>query len=180
MGDARFFGASQALLTAALSGLLCVAAAACDSIVAPTLLPADAAPHAEDASTQAASDAARNDTSEGTTDAGAPVGEDGGGDADADADASTVADARTPVAHTSCDGGVLPDAGITSTTHGPVTLDEFTALCDAKQGIVEIEPHCGGSNGCRGMSYDSTTQTLTEHTCRGTNTCAGYSCVVCD
>ena len=58
-----------------------------------------------------------------------------------------------------------------------LTLEQFTALCDSMNGIFEIQPHCGGSNACRGMSYDTGTQTLTEHTCRGTNTCAGYSCV---
>jgi hypothetical protein len=30
------------------------------------------------------------------------------------------------------------------------------------------------------MSYDTETQTLLQHTCRATNTCAGFSCVICD
>ena len=61
-----------------------------------------------------------------------------------------------------------------------MTQDDFTAACAAKNGIFEIQPNCGGSNACRGMSYDSNTATYTEHSCRATNTCAGMSCVVCD
>jgi len=61
-----------------------------------------------------------------------------------------------------------------------MTHDQFTAQCEAQAGIVEVQPHCGGSNSCRGMSYDVDTQTLAEHTCRATNTCAGYNCVICD
>jgi len=61
-----------------------------------------------------------------------------------------------------------------------MTLDLFTSQCNAENGIVEIQPHCGGSNACRGMSYDTELQTLIEHTCRSMNSCAGYSCVVCD
>lgn len=118
-------GASQALLSAALGGLLCIASAGCT-----------------------------------------PVGAGPTGD--------------TPMPATECDGGVSPDPSVTSTTSVVLTLDQFTSQCDAKNGVVEIQPHCGGSNACRGMSYDANTQTLTEHTCRSTNTCAGYSCVVCD
>ena len=29
-----------------------------------------------------------------------------------------------------------------------------------------------------GVSYDDVTHVLSEHTCRGLNTCSGYSCVV--
>ena len=67
-----------------------------------------------------------------------------------------------------------------TTTVANLTEDAFTSQCAALKGVMEIQPHCGGSNSCRGMSYDTNTQTLSEHTCRGTNTCAGYSCVVCD
>jgi hypothetical protein len=92
----------------------------------------------------------------------------------------TAANADTPVPDTTCDGGVLPNRQITSSTVAALTLDQFTAQCQALSGILEIQPHCGGSNACRGMSYDSETQTLTEHTCRMLNSCAGFSCVVCD
>jgi len=129
--------ASHALLSAALGGLLCVAA--CSS------------PKSS-------------------------VGQDSGNDAAASGDAPAEA-ASGPY---ECDGGVVDDAGITSSQVLSMTLEDFTAQCNAKNGVVEIEPHCGGSNNCRGMSYDTTTQVLTEHGCRGLNTCAGYSCIICD
>jgi hypothetical protein len=68
---------------------------------------------------------------------------------------------------------------ITSKTTDPdMTLEKFTALCNARSGVVEIHPHCGGANTCKGMSYDDATHEFTEHTCMGLNTCSGYSCVV--
>jgi len=126
--------ASHALLSAALGGLLCVAACA---------------PKAG----QQTSDAA-------TT-----------GDAGSEASAQPF----------ECDGGVVADAGVTSSeVVTSLTLEDFTSQCDAQHGVVEIEPHCGGSNNCRGFTYDTGTQLLTQHTCRATNACAGYSCIICD
>src|SRR5689334_19992327 len=80
-------------------------------------------------------------------------------------------------------GGPPSDAGadyviLSSTVDPNMTLETFTAQCDARAGSVEIHSHCGGMNTCRGMSYDAGTRVLTEHTCRAMNTCAGYSCVV--
>jgi hypothetical protein len=121
-------GASQALLAAALGGLLCVASSACSSS------------------------------------SSAPV---------------TTQD--TPIPATACTSGVIAHPSATSITAvDDVTQDSFKSQCDAKNGIFETQPECGGSNACRGMSYDSKTTTLMEHTCQATNTCAGYSCVVCD
>jgi hypothetical protein len=60
-----------------------------------------------------------------------------------------------------------------------LTQQQFEDMCSARDGIFEIQPHCGGSNACRGFSYDSGTLTLTEHTCRATNQCGGWSCVIC-
>lgn len=71
-------------------------------------------------------------------------------------------------------GGVIAS----STTDPSMTLDQFTKNCDARHGTVEIHSHCGGENSCKGMSYDTGNQVLTEHTCKGLNTCTGYSCVV--
>jgi hypothetical protein len=59
-----------------------------------------------------------------------------------------------------------------------MTLEKFKALCDELGGTVEIHPGCGGANSCKGMSYDSDTHVFTEHTCKGMNTCTGYSCVL--
>jgi hypothetical protein len=86
---------------------------------------------------------------------------------------------HTPIPATKCASGQVPNPKVTSTVVGALTQDEFASRCAALNGIFEIQPLCGGSNSCRGMSYDSGSQTLTEHSCQATNTCAGYSCVVC-
>ncbi len=86
---------------------------------------------------------------------------------------------HTPIPATKCASGQVPHPAVTSTVVGSITQDEFASRCAAQNGIFEIQPLCGGSNSCRGMSYDSGSETLTEHSCQATNTCAGYSCVVC-
>ena len=53
----------------------------------------------------------------------------------------------------------------------------FKALCDERNGTVEVMPHCGGFASARGFSYDTTTSMLSEHTCKGANTCSGWNCV---
>jgi hypothetical protein len=53
----------------------------------------------------------------------------------------------------------------------------FKALCDERGGTVEVMAHCGGLASARGFAYDTTTQVLSEHTCKGANTCAGWNCV---
>lgn len=63
---------------------------------------------------------------------------------------------------------------------GVLTVDDFTALCDQRAGTVEVMPHCGGFASAKGFSYDMTTELLSEHTCMGANTCAGWNCVVPD
>lgn len=70
-------------------------------------------------------------------------------------------------------------AHITSSKNvGVMTEAQFTAQCDERGGTVEVMPHCGGFATGKGFSYDSTTEELSEHTCRGANTCAGWNCVV--
>ncbi len=59
-----------------------------------------------------------------------------------------------------------------------VTLESFTAMCDERGGTVEVIPHCGGVNTCKGFAYDQTTEMLSEHTCKATNTCGGFNCIV--
>lgn len=75
-----------------------------------------------------------------------------------------------------------PDAAtVTSTViERDMTQEKFTALCDERGGAVEVHPHCGGANTCKGFSWDDSNFELTEHTCKGLNTCAGFSCVVPD
>jgi hypothetical protein len=54
----------------------------------------------------------------------------------------------------------------------------FQAMCDARGGTVEVMAHCGGLATAAGFSYDTTTETLIEHSCKGQNTCAGWNCVL--
>lgn len=69
---------------------------------------------------------------------------------------------------------------ISSMVVADMTLDRFTADCDAQGGVVETHASCGGVNTCKGFSYDDATHVFSEHSCRGMNTCSGYSCVVPD
>jgi hypothetical protein len=66
-----------------------------------------------------------------------------------------------------------------STVEG-LTAEGFKALCDARNGTVEALSHCGGLATAAGFSYDLDTQLLSEHTCKGANTCAGWNCVTDD
>lgn len=63
---------------------------------------------------------------------------------------------------------------------GVMTVEQFKVLCDERGGTVEVMPHCGGFATAKGFSYDSTTQLLSEHTCHGSNTCAGWNCAIPD
>jgi mono/diheme cytochrome c family protein len=59
----------------------------------------------------------------------------------------------------------------------PISYDEFLARCDEWGGFVQTIAVCGGNNACKGYSYLE--PTLTEHSCRGMNSCGpGMSCVV--
>jgi len=57
---------------------------------------------------------------------------------------------------------------------------DFQGRCDERGGTVEVIPHCGGINTCKGFSYDQTTSELSEHTCAGAATCAGWNCLIPD
>jgi hypothetical protein len=78
-----------------------------------------------------------------------------------------------------CETGVVSNPSVTSTSKEAITQEAFSATCASRNGTVQVHPHCGGANSCRGMSYDSETETLTEHSCRATNTCTGFSCIIC-
>jgi hypothetical protein len=87
----------------------------------------------------------------------------------------------TPQPATTCSNRASDTPTNSSSTVDPsLTQDKFSSQCSAQNGIMEIQPNCGGSNACRGMSYDNAKQLLTEHNCRAVNTCAGYSCVICN
>jgi len=154
---------TQALLAAAISGFLSVAAA-CGGLASPN-------------STNVADAANVVDSAVGSDSmAGASFADSG---AVVTISPDTPPNPHTPIPATKCASGQVPHPTVTSTVVGALTQDAFAALCAAQNGIFEIQPLCGGSNSCRGMSYDSGEQTLTEHSCQATNTCAGYSCVVC-
>ncbi len=74
-------------------------------------------------------------------------------------------------------GGAPASPEITSSTE-VVGLDAagFKALCDERCGTVEVLVHCGGLATARGFAYDTTNSMLSEHTCAGANTCAGWNC----
>jgi hypothetical protein len=168
--------ASRALVSAALAGLLCVAVNACTS---------ESDEEAVNSALDASAGGSAGTGSGGS--AGAPVDgstTDAVADSEPELDAGPTSDAAD--AEASAEAGVVcddagTDAGvITSSAVVPdMTLEKFTADCDALGGTVEIHPHCGGANSCKGMSYDTDTLVFTEHTCKGLNTCAGYSCVLC-
>jgi hypothetical protein len=198
---------SRALVSAALAGLLCAATPACNStpvddgtepMTGPTGGVEGASGGAQGAS-GGASNAGGRATTGGTSTVSAggnPVPSNGGtgsgGRAESEAGATPDASASSTGAADA--GSVFPqpgDAGVECHTDGgppaitsskivrDLTLERFTADCDTWHGVVQIPPHCGGFNSCRGMSYDSGTEVLTEHTCRGLSSCAGFSCVLC-
>ena len=56
------------------------------------------------------------------------------------------------------EGSIVEPAHITSSTNvGVLTEEQFTALCDERDGTVEVMPHCGGFATAAGFSYDSGT-----------------------
>lgn len=68
---------------------------------------------------------------------------------------------------------------VLSNTKAPdLTLAAFTADCTTRGGVVQIHATCAGNNACAGMSFNKWSKDLTEHTCKGLNSCGGASCVV--
>jgi hypothetical protein len=189
--------ASGALLTAALGGLLFFSSSCGPGDDDPSIdagldasAPVDAGQDAGEAQDAGADTDAGADIDAGTdTDAGADL--DAGADADAgldvdagvpDMDASVALDAGEPLdAGTPLDARCDADRVRVVTSRDaamPISLEDFTALCDAASGYVEVHPTCGGRNSCAGFSYDQTIGVWSEHTCAGLNTCTGYTCVI--
>jgi hypothetical protein len=178
--------ASRALVSAALAGLLCVAANACSSSSDEETVNSALDASAGDASTGGSAGSSSSGGAAGAVvDASSvDVVEDSAPEQDSEpaTDASDASDAQTSVeAGVGCDDAGTDAGGVilTSAVVPEMTLEKFTADCDALGGTLELHSHCGGANSCMGMSYDTGTLTFTEHTCKGLNTCAGYSCVVC-
>jgi hypothetical protein len=177
--------ASKAMLAAALGGLLGLGGAGC-------------VPKWEGGTTGSsaggASTASSSNNGGSTSDGGSATGGGGSGAGGNGAGGSTTASGgggdgggggtptnpHTPIPNTECASGQVPNPMVTSSTMMVMTEQQFKDLCSQHMGIFEVQPLCGGSNACRGIAYDSGTGILTEHTCKGTNTCAGYNCVICN
>lgn len=86
--------------------------------------------------------------------------------------------ASHPACSSSDSGEKAHDGVISSKVIADLSLEDFTLMCDEAAGTVEIHPSCGGLVSGKGFSYDSDTDVFTEHTCKGYNTCAGFSCVL--
>lgn len=85
----------------------------------------------------------------------------------------------TPVLACSSDADDNSEPHITSSQAlADVDAANFQERCDARSGTVEVIAHCGGLNTCKGFSYDVTTGLLSEHTCKGAATCAGWNCLI--
>ncbi len=103
----------------------------------------------------------------------------GNGDRDADVGDQSPSDAGDGQGDGDAPGEQKPT--VTLERHDPdMTREKFEELCDQANGKLEVHPHCGGANSCKGFSYDSDVKVYSEHTCKGLNTCTGYSCVVPD
>lgn len=66
---------------------------------------------------------------------------------------------------------------ISSRIDSTITAKNFESSCDSAGGIVEIHASCGGTNSCKGLSYNKWSHKLTEHSCKAANTCGGFTCV---
>lgn len=58
-----------------------------------------------------------------------------------------------------------------------MTLAKFSEDCDTRKGLLQTHAACSGNNACKGISFNKFSKTIVEHTCKGTNTCGGVSCV---
>ncbi len=163
------------LLAAALAGLL--------SLTACSTTDSNPSSSGDVTSTGGAASTGGDTSTSGATSGGASTG-----GAAASGGAATGGDASTGGAATGGDtsaagaggeGGAPTVPQITSSTKVE-NLDAigFKALCDERGGTVEVMAHCGGLATARGFAYDTTTSMLSEHTCKGANTCSGWNCVI--
>jgi len=57
-----------------------------------------------------------------------------------------------------------------------ITAEDFQKLCDDRDGWAYVTAFCAGAGMCKGLSLLDTT--LTDHSCKGLNSCGGAGCVV--
>lgn len=185
--------ASKAMLTAALGGLLSFGVTSCVFSVAER----DDGPEVTSTTNAATTTTGSTSTSSGmggapSTSSATSTSTDAATTTSVSASGTTVSgtatastgtgstNPHTPIPNIACMDGIVPNPMITLSTVVGITQAQFEAMCSEANGIFEIQPLCGGSNACRGFTYDTGSMTYTEHTCQHTNTCAGYNCVVCD
>jgi len=58
----------------------------------------------------------------------------------------------------------------------PVSAEDFKAMCDERNGWMYVTAFCAGSGLCKGLSLLD--DTVTDHSCKGMNSCGGAGCVV--
>lgn len=56
-----------------------------------------------------------------------------------------------------------------------ITAEDFQKLCDERDGWAYVTAFCAGAGMCKGLSLLGTT--LTDHSCKGLNSCGGAGCV---
>jgi mono/diheme cytochrome c family protein len=56
-----------------------------------------------------------------------------------------------------------------------ITAEDFKKLCDERDGWAYVTAFCAGAGMCKGLSLLGTT--LTDHSCKGLNSCGGAGCV---
>jgi hypothetical protein len=175
--------ASRALLTAALGGLLCLGAGACSSSTGGQSNAAGSG-GTSSSGTGGTGGVPATGGSSGTGGMPGTGGTSGAGGVDSGTGGvgGAIIDSGTYDAPSACDAGVadVPIQTSAEFLDAGMTLDDFTQMCSAKGGAVQIEPECGGHNLCRGFSFDDGTEILSYNTCRGTNDCAGFSCIICN
>lgn len=79
----------------------------------------------------------------------------------------------------SSDTGAATDADpVREISKEKMTFDDLRKLCDGRGGFMQTTAACAGAASCRGLSYLAPDGPLTEHSCKGLNYCAGFSCVI--
>jgi hypothetical protein len=66
---------------------------------------------------------------------------------------------------------------ISVTKDTTMTVERYVADCQKSGGLVEMHAVCGGTNSCKGTSFNKWSFKIHEHTCKGVNTCGGASCL---
>jgi hypothetical protein len=111
-------------------------------------------------------------------DSGAPNGSAGNGGEGNQPDSGTPPEVDSGAG--SVDAGNGADASdfyeIILSEGDEITLAEFQAMCDDRNGWVYATAYCAGSALCKGLSLGPD-YVLTDHSCKGVNSCGGIGCV---